>query len=81
MIMVKHNQHHQITFSIYLSGYYNSRITSKVNNLRVKRPTKTHTDLYNGDLKISVFFFSDSACYHQVSSMMAIKKKEFLIHL
>jgi len=60
---------------------HNSQTTSKVINLSVKSPTKTHTDLYNGDLKISVFFFGDSACYHQVSSMMAMKKKEVLIHL
>jgi len=29
MIMLKHNQHHQITFSICSSGSYNSRITAK----------------------------------------------------
>jgi len=28
---------------------YNSQTTSKVNDLRVKSPTKTHNDLHNGD--------------------------------
>jgi len=55
----------------------NSQTTSKVNDLRVKSPTKTHTDHHNGDLNLS---FSPSVCYHQVSSRMAIKK-DFLIHL
>jgi len=30
---------------------------------------KPNTDLHNGD-KIRFFFFSDSTCYHQVSSIM-----------
>jgi len=29
LIMLKHNQHHQITFSICSSGFYNSRLTAK----------------------------------------------------
>jgi len=43
---------------------YNSQTTSKVNDLGVKSPTKTHThtDHHNGDFKITVFSFSDSAC-------------------
>jgi len=49
---------------------YNNQTKSKVNALRVKSPTKANTDLHNGDLKDVVFSFSDSACYHQVSSIM-----------
>jgi len=79
MIMLKHNLHNQITFSICSSGVYNSHITGKqtsnVKDLRVKSRAKTHTDLHNGDIKITVFSFSVCACYHQVSSMMAIKKR------
>jgi len=57
MIMLKHNQHHQITFTylfIWLLLFtYNSQTTSNVNDVNVKSPTKTHTDHYNGDLKIT----------------------------
>jgi len=34
---------------------YSSQTKSKVNDLRVKSPTKANTDLHNGDLKIMVF--------------------------
>jgi len=73
--MLKHNQHQQITFSICSFGGYNSRITSKVNDFRVKSPIKANTDHHNDDLKMTVFSFSGSARYHQASSMMAIKKR------
>jgi len=36
----------------------------------INSPTKTHNDHHNGDLQILFFSFSDSACYHQVSSIM-----------
>jgi len=49
---------------------YSSQATSKVNDLRVKSPTKADTDLHNGDFK-NVTFFSDSACHHQVSSIIS----------
>jgi len=48
-----------------------SQTTSKVNDLRVKSPTKVDTDHHNGDLKNVTFSFSDSACYHQVSSIVS----------
>jgi len=41
---------------------YSSQTKYKVNDLRVKSPTKANTDHHNGDLKILVFSFSDSAC-------------------
>jgi len=38
--------------------------------MSVKSPTKANTDLHNGDLQFVIFSFRDSACYHQVSSIM-----------
>jgi len=52
--MLKQNQHHQITFSICSSDCYNKYISQtklKVNDLRVKSPTKTNIDHHNSDLK------------------------------
>jgi len=48
--MLKHNQHHQRTFSICSSDCYNSGISAKQNK-RVKSPTTTNIDHHNGDLK------------------------------
>jgi len=41
---------------------YISQTKLKVNDLRVKSPTKTNIDHHNGDLKLWFFSFSDSAC-------------------
>jgi len=41
---------------------YSSHTKPKVNELRVKSPTKANTDLHNGDLKDTFFSFSDSTC-------------------
>jgi len=60
MIMSKHNQQLRITFSLCSSGRYNSVTTVK--NVRVKSLTEAHTDHHNGDLKIVIFSFCDSAC-------------------
>jgi len=62
--MLKHNQHHQITFSMHLSDCYNTCTAAKqnkVNDVRVKRPTITNTDHHNGDSNIPVFPFSNCA--------------------
>jgi len=65
MIVLKHNQHHQIAF-YHTTGCYKSHTTakqkSKVKELRVKSPAKANTNLHNGDLKFQFFSFSDSAC-------------------
>jgi len=66
MIMSKHNQQLQITFSLCSYGSYNSVTTVKQNlkleiQYEVKSPTKAHTYHHNGDLKIVIFSFSDSA--------------------
>jgi len=58
---------------------YNSQTTSIVNDLRAKSPTKADTDHHNGDLKNVTFSSSDSACYHQVSSI--ILNHHSIIHL
>jgi len=47
--VLKHNQHHQITFSIWSSDCYNSGISDKtkhkVNDLSVKSPIKSLTQI------------------------------------
>jgi len=45
MIMLKHNEGHQISFSLMF----------KINDLRVKSPTKPNTDLHNGNITITIF--------------------------
>jgi len=46
----------------------------------INSPTKTHNDHHNGDLQILFFSFSDSACYHQVSSIMINHSLNYLIN-
>jgi len=58
---------------------YCSQTKSKINELSVKSPTKANTDHNNGDLKNPGFSFSDSACQHQVSSI--ILNHHSIIHL
>jgi len=72
----------QTSYSNLFSGdevTYNRQTKSKIIDLRVKSPTKPNTDLNNGDLKFPFFSFSDSACYHQVSSIML--NHHSIIHL
>jgi len=65
MIMLKHNQHHQITYlfvHLVVITHIQQPNKSKVNDLRVKSPNHQTTDLHNSDLKITVFSFRDFAC-------------------
>jgi len=68
MIMLKHNQHHQITFLfVHLAVktqiqqpnknlmFKNLKPKSKLKDVRAKSPTKTNTDLHNNEIK---FWFS-----------------------
>jgi len=55
MIMLKHNQHHEITFYLCSSGCHNSCTAAKQNLVKyvnVNCPTKPNTDLHNGDYKL-----------------------------
>jgi len=67
VITLKHNKHHPITFSLCLSGCYNSCTAAKhnlklMNQLRANSPTKANTDHHNGVIPITIFSFPDSAC-------------------
>jgi len=60
MIMLKHNQHHQITFFLCSSDWYNSDTAAKQNLKLMMWRSKAQLNqilIYNGDLK---FWFSPS---------------------
>jgi len=63
MIMLKHNTiRSPFYLLIWLLKFTYRSQTKSVNELKVKSSAKPNTDHHDGDLKITVLSFRDSAC-------------------